>query len=61
MLNLNTTYPIKHDGAGLTVVVDLNWLGKITTAPNRDVDIIPSRAALLEAIQPIESDDSLCI
>ena len=45
MLNLNTTYPIKHDGPGLVVVVDLNWLGKITTAPERDKDIIHSRSA----------------
>ena len=42
-LSLNTTYPIKHDGPGLPVLVDLNWFGKVLTSPN--AGIILSRSA----------------
>ena len=43
MLNLNTTYPIKCDGPGLPVLVDLNWFGKVLTSPN--AGIILSRSS----------------
>ena len=54
MLNLNTTYPIKHDGPGLPVLVDLNWFGKVLTSPNAGIIVSSS-------LQSSGSDDSLCI